>query len=135
MKKIFNHLFYRTYWWNIKIIKEKELPVLSAFLFTTGIIGINLMTIVFSVLTFAFKNPRLFPDWGYWALMIMALVSNYFLFIKKKKYKIILSHSENLSKLEKRKLDTFVIIYLFLTFFLFVILINESNNLLFQQGV
>lgn len=130
MKQIFYHLFYRTYWWNIKVIREKDLPVLSAFLFTSGIMGINLMSLVFAVLTFLFKNPRLFPSWGHIALMIIVLITNYFLFVRRKKYVNILSDSQLLTRIEKRKRDIIIIIYLIFTFVLFIFIINATQNLL-----
>ena len=124
MKMIFNHLFYRTYWWNIKIIREKDFPALSAFIFVSIMMQINLLTIIFGILFFVFNNTKLFPSWGHWCLMVIILTYNYFVFIRDKKYKTILEKSEKIIKPIKKKEDVIIILYLILSFLSFILLAN-----------
>ncbi len=126
MKKLFNHLFYRVYWWNIKIIKERDVPVLSAFVLTAGMMGINLLSI-FGLLVIGF-NVQLFPDGGYIPLLILVSINNYFWFIHGKKYSVIINKSEKLNNVVKRKLDIIVISYLILSLSLFFLIVNILNH-------
>ena len=127
MNYLFYHILYRTYWWNITIIKEKDAAVLSAFLFLTALIGLNLLTVIFFVLEFIVKNSNLFPRWGHLPIMFIVLIYNYFNFIHKKKYKAIISDAENIDKADKRKRDIIVSLYIFLTFFLAILVASQRS--------
>lgn len=135
MKFIFYHLFYRIYLWNIKVIKEKDFPVFSAYLFVTGMIGINLMSLTYIYLVFIIKDPRALPSWEHWIFIVITVIPTYFIFLHKKKFKKILDDSEKLSKLEKRKRDVAIFVYLLATFLFLIFTVNASQDLLFRQGI
>lgn len=135
MINIFNHIFYRVHCWNIKVIKEKDFPVLSAYLTISALLGINILSIIFMFLVYVIKNPQLYPTWGNWIIVVFSLVPNYYIFINKKKYKKILDESENLDKTEKRKKDIISIIYVLLTFLIGIYIINASREFLTHQGM
>ena len=132
---LFKHLFYRVYCWNINVIKEKDLPILSAYLFVSVLIGINIITLYSIIIIFVIKDSRLYPEWGYYIVMLVTFIPNYFYFIHRKKYKSILMESEIINKSKKRKWDILVIIYLLLSFIVGIYVINESRDLLVQLGL
>jgi hypothetical protein len=134
MQYLFYHLFYRVYWWNIKVIKEKDIPVLFAYALVSGLMGINLMSITACYLVFIIENPRAFPSWQHWIFIAIVCIPNYFIFIYKRKYKNIISDSESLSKEEKRKRDVAILFYIVTTLVFFIFIVNASQDLLFRQG-
>ena len=135
MKSLFNHIFYCAYCWNIHIIKEKDFPVLSAYLFVSVLIGINIISIYTIFAVYLIKNPTIYPDWGYWIIILLSFIPNYFTLIHKNKYKTILDHSQNLNKSEKRKKDIVMTLYIILTFLIGIYVIYASRDFLFQQCV
>jgi hypothetical protein len=123
MKYIFYHLFYRVYWWNIKVIKEKDFPVLSAYLFVSGLMSINVISLLSILLVFIIKDPQAAPIWNPWIIILITFLPNYFFFIHKKKYKDIIDNSQNLDKVEKRKRDIAILIYILLTFIILILVV------------
>ncbi len=123
MKYIFYHLFYRVYWWNIKVIKEKDFPVLSAYLFVSGLMSINVISLLSILLVFIIKDPQTAPIWNPWIIILITFLPNYFFFIHKKKYKDIIDNSQNLDKVEKRKRDIAILIYILLTFIILILVV------------
>jgi hypothetical protein len=134
MKFIFYHLFYRIYLWNIKVIKEKDFPVLSAYLFVTVMIGLNLMSLTSIYLVFIIKDPLALPSWEHWIFIIITVIPTYFIFLHKKKFKSILNDCENLSRIEKSKRDIVIFVYLLATLLFLIFISNASQDLLFRQG-
>lgn len=123
MKYIFYHLFYRVYWWNIKVIKEKDFPVLSAYLFVSGLMSINVISLLSILLVFIIKNPQGAPIWNPWVIIPITFLPNYFFFIHKKKYKDIIDNSQSLGKVEKRKRDIAILMYILLTFIIMILVV------------
>ena len=123
MKYIFYHLFYRVYWWNIKVIKEKDFPVLSAYLFVSGLMSINVISLLSILLAFIIKNPQEAPIWNPWVIILITFLPNYFFFIHKKKYKDIIDNSQSLNKVEKRKRDIAILMYILLTFIILILVV------------
>jgi len=135
MRNILYHIFYLVYWWNIKIIKEKDIPVLSAYLFVSVLIGLNIISLYSIFVIYVIRNPNAYPSWGHWLIILLSFVPNYFIFINKDKYKKILNESQNMNKTEKRKKDIISIIYVLLTFLIGVYIINASREFLTHQGM
>lgn len=135
MRKIFYQIFYRVYCWNIYIIKEKDLPILSSFLSVSALMGINIYSImgVFSI--FIVKDVKLYPDWIYLFVMFLSMTPNYFIFILDRKYKNILIDSEAMNKPEKKKRDVAMIIYIIITILFAAFVSISANKLKIQQGI
>ncbi len=128
MGKFFNHLFYRIYWWNMTIVKEKDFPVFSSLLGISIFQILNISTVIFVFLLYVLKDPMAYPKWVHLILMFLILILDYFIYIHKGKYKEIIKESENETKEALRKKDIYSIIYLLLTFGLFVWIIIKSRE-------
>lgn len=127
MKQIFYQIFYRVYYWNINIIKEKDLPVLSSFLSVSALMGINIYSIMGIFSIFIIKDVKLYPDWIYLIVMFFSMTPNYFIFIRDRKYKNIIHDSESMNRSEKKKRDINMIIYIVITI-LFAAFISISSR-------
>ncbi len=135
MKKIFYQIFYRVYCWNIYVIKEKDLPVLSSFLSVSALMGINIYSIMGGFSVFIIKDIKLYPDWIFWIVMVLSMMPNYFIFIRDRKYKNIIQDSEAMNKSEKKKRDVAMIIYTIITILIAAFVSISSRNLKIQLGV
>lgn len=135
MKQIFYQIFYRVYCWNIYVIKEKDFPVFSSFLSVSFLMGLNINSIIIGFLVFVFSDIYIYPDWGYWIVMLLSMTPNYFIFIRDRKYKNIIHDSEAMNKHQKRKRDIAMIIYIIITILVAVFVSISSRNLKIQQGI
>lgn len=129
MGNFFNHLFYRIYWWNRNIVKEKHLPIFSTLLGFSILRILNLTILIFIFLVYYVKNPLVYPKWLHIILMVVFLIIDYFNYIHNKYYIKIISQAENESKKEKKEKDIIIFIYLILTFGLLIFLIAEGRKL------
>src|SRR5690625_3233146 len=130
MEKFFNHLFYRIYWWNKTIVKEKDFPVFSSLLGISVFHILNISTLIFIILVYIFKNPMVYPKWIHLIIMFAVLVLDYFIYIHKKRYKEIIKSSENETKISLKRKDYFSLIYIIVSFGLFIWIIIKGRELL-----
>lgn len=130
MEKFFNHLFYRIYWWNKTIVKEKDFPVFSSLLGISVFHILNISTLIFIILVYIFKDPMVYPKWVHLIIMFVVLVLDYFIYIHKKRYKEIIKSSENETKISLKRKDYFSLIYIIVSFGLFIWIIIKGRELL-----
>lgn len=135
MIQLFYYIFYRVYCWNIYVIKEKDLPVFSSFLTISALMGLNINSFIIGFLVFVLKDIELYPDWGFWIIMLISITPNYFIFIKNKKYKTIISDCKSMKKSEKKKMDILMIIYVMVTILIVVFISISSRNFKIDQGI
>lgn len=126
---MFDHLFYRFYWWNLNIVKETGLPVFSSFLGVSVFKTININTLVYVFLVFSVKDVQLYPKWLHALVMLAVLVLDYFIYIHNGRYKEIIEESKNQAKQKLRRKDIIIVIYMILTFVLFFWAIFEGRKL------
>ena len=113
MKKIFDHLFYRVYWWNKSILKEKDFVILSTLLGFSVLHVLNISTIIFVYLVYVLEDTLAYSK--------MFHVSKRYISI------IHLSQKKNIRKL--RILDALVFTYVVFTFGLFIWIIIKGREL------
>lgn len=135
MIKLFYHIFYRVYYWNIYVIKEKDLPIFSSFLSVSALLGLNINSFIIGFLVFVVKEIELYPNWGFWIIMLISMAPNYFIFIKNKRYETILRNSESMNRSEKKKWDKAIIIYIVVTILIVVFVSISSRNFKINHGI
>ena len=129
MKKIFDHLFYRVYWWNKSILKEKDFVILSTLLGFSVLHVLNISTIIFVYLVYVLEDTLAYSKMFHVFLMFTISVIDYFIYIHSKRYISIihLSQKKNIRKL--RILDALVFTYVVFTFGLFIWIIIKGREL------
>ncbi|AWI25515.1 hypothetical protein HYN49_06175 [Flavobacterium pallidum] len=130
MKLFLYHFFYRMYWWNTQIVKEKNFPVFSALLGVSVFTMLNITTIIFAYLVFVLKNPLAYPKWLHIIVSAFALVLNYFIYVHKKKYLSILKTMSEVAKSKIRVRDALSTLYILLSFSMVVWIVICSRNAL-----
>ena len=124
-----NHLFYRIYWWNVRIVKEKDLPIFSALLGISILHILNVSAVIFAFYTFVLKDVQLYPKWLHILIMFLILAIDYFLFVHNGRYKTIISKID-VSDKRFQKLDFAIILYLIFTFAILGFTIIKGRELL-----
>lgn len=130
MGKFFNHLFYRIYWWNKVIVKEKDFPVFSSLLGISIFHILNISTLIFIYLVYVLKDPMAYPKWVHLILMFAVLVLDYFIYIHKGRYKEIIKVSEGETKKSLKTKDFISISYILVSFGLLIWIIIKGRELL-----
>lgn len=118
-----DYLFFRIYWWNKKIVKD-QLPLFSAILGTSILIGLNLITIFefvhFVILNSNNRSPKLL----FFLIGILAFLFCYFYFLPtKRSEKILTRYAIARSNTFKLK-DIFLLAYIITTFTTTILMLN-----------
>jgi len=128
MRKFFNHLFYRIHWWNVKIVKDKDLPIFSTLMGFSVFIIINLSTIIFAFYIFIWKNPLDYPKIVHFIIMVSVVVINYLIFIHNRKYIQILEMAKSVEKKRIHLNDKLTILYIIITFSSVIWIVLQSRK-------
>lgn len=123
MIKLFKYLYYRLYTWNLKKWGENDLPQWNALFGVSFMMFLNL-GLLGLLLQFLGVNIYLRNELPIKKLIIIMLglfVINYFLFIRKRDYILIIKELKKES-IKKRKINTILVwLYVILSFALFAI--------------
>jgi|GEM_PF-5727267 hypothetical protein len=130
MNLIFKHLFYRSYWWNAKIIKDNS-PVSGGAITVSLFKNINLLTFIFPLIEILKIRG------GSRLLLIIAssiliILTDLYYFVYKKNFEIIISETNLLEKKQLMKRDRILLIYVLFSIvsLIFVVTVFRSNRLL-----
>lgn len=130
MNLIFKHLFYRSYWWNTKIIKDNA-PVSGGAITVSLFKNINLLTFIFPLIEILKIRG------GSRLLLIIAssiliILTDLYYFVYKKNFEIIISETNLLEKKQLMKRDRILLVYIFFSIasLIFVVTVIRSNRLL-----
>lgn len=127
-----HHLFYRIYWWNIKVIKDNGTPVYMTFLGTIFLFGININSMLFIYGLIVYGNTLTMPDSLYWGLVCSLIVFNLLFYLRNGTYRYITK--KYIRKLEKKQIikrDIAVAMYIILSFAVYILVIvltGSANN-------
>ena len=125
--RFFDYLFYRVYWWNCKIVKEKELPLFSTFMGVSVFHGINVSTVYFFLL-YLIDDIQFNNKWIYSLLLCLILLFDYVFYFKSQRYKKIINvYFIDISKSNRLIKDIILIIYIIISIFLFLWILYTGN--------
>lgn len=120
MIKYLDYIYYKLYKATL-VGSLKDIAEWAAVIYFSGLIFVNLFTAIgflrkINVLPIFFsgKNQVI-------AFMIVLFLGGYFLFLHKKRYKIIIAKYEQESELERKKGNLIIWLYIIISFFLFFI--------------
>ncbi len=130
MIRLLDHLFYRMYWWNTNIVKEKDLTLFSALLGVATFHVINFSTLIFCYFVFVAKDVTTYPKWAHILLMITILIVDYIYFIHNCRYKKIVEDNFKSSRSELKRNDFYIIIYMSISIFAVIYIISKARELI-----
>lgn len=133
MTKFFNHLFYRVYWWNVKVVKESQLPLYSTVLGVSLFFYLNLSTVIFTILLYWVRDFSGFTKTQHILCGGIVLLIVYLTYVRTGRYEKVLKDSKEKPKSETRKLDIAVICYIFITFLLMILIIVKGREFNLSQ--
>lgn len=116
MIKLFDYLFFRVFWWNESIVKEKGMPILSTIIGVALFPYLNLLTLLYTIILLRYDGLPILPKWSIVLIGIFVVVSVYYGLVFKRDYKEIIKENKAYSKKEKTKKDIVIISYIILTF-------------------
>lgn len=128
MKLFFNHLFFRAYWWNKNIVKEKGSFLFSAVLGVSVFYVLNYVTLLFLFSLYYHNNPLAYAMQVHIIGMILIVAINYFIYSYNDNYRRVLERSKNMNKKTIRYFDIGITIYIFLTFLSFILILIKGKE-------
>ena len=115
MKIFFDYLFYRIYWWNTKVIKQKESPFFYTIAGVSAFYIINNTTIIISIYLLFNKSISHYPKLIQIAIMIFILCYCYYYYMHKRDREEIITYFKSLDPKKIKRLNFWLIIYIILT--------------------
>lgn len=126
MKTLFDHLFFRVYWWNYYIVKQGDLSLFSTLIGISIFKVLNISVIIFSIYIYLIKNIHSYPKLVHIIIMIFILIIDYLVYFYKGRYKLILNAAKHIENSELKRRDIIVVGYIILTFFTFAWIISQG---------
>ena len=114
------------YWWNTKIVKEKQLPIYSTLLGVATFHVINFSTVIFCFFLFVVKDVKAYPKWLHILCMVLIVCIDYLYFIHGNRYKKIIANDQSLQNL--RRNDFYIILYMILSIVAVILIIIEARK-------
>ena len=130
MKTLFNHLFYRVYWWNRNVLKEKDSLLYSTIIGISVFHALNYCTIIFAFFLYVIKDPLAYPKWAHIIMIVLIPLINYTIYWPKGYYKFVISEASNQPKDTLIKRDYILIAYIIITISSFIYMIVEGREFL-----
>jgi len=125
----FNYLFYRLYWLQTSILKEKDVPLFFAVLELSVLQGLNIIFIIefflFYILGLSFQlNKEIYIIIG-----LITFIIDFIYYKRKNRYRKIFKYFDQIEKKNKFIKDIFILIYVILTFILMIWLASEIREI------
>jgi hypothetical protein len=113
----FDHLTFRIYWWNTRIVKETDVPIFATILGVSVLQSLNISSLFFAIDAYLLNGSVKLSPWTGTVILIALCYLNQKRYVKTGYLlEIVLTKKA----VRKRQLDMGVIIYIILTFvFLF----------------
>ncbi len=127
----FDYFFYRNYWWDIKIIKNKDYPIFASIV---GVSFFQVMNVFFikSFIQFQLLDRKdvLDNEQNLLGIIIVAiiLVANYIYFNKSKRYKNIINKYRLWNSNRKYIYDILSVFYIIVTFISTIMIAYSVRN-------
>lgn len=122
MKRLFDHLFFRIYWWNIKIVKDSDFPIFSALIGLAFFHSLNITTLIFVILIMN-DWQMLYHKWVHLFLLFLILLIDFFIYVYKGKSNEIIEVEGLKDKRSIIKKDIAILIYMIVSIILFFLVV------------
>jgi len=126
------HLFYRIYWWNIKVIKDSGTPIYMTFLGTIFLFVMNINSLFFTFCLIKYGSTSQLPGFIYWINISVVILTNILIYFRRKKYKYLTTkYIKSLNERQIKSRDLAVIVYFILSFFIYfiiIVMVDNANN-------
>jgi len=124
MKIFFDFLFYRIYWWNKDILKEKNTVLFNTIIGLSAFFILNITTLLFGFFLYCLRDSSAYPKWLHIVMMILTVVITYTIYVPK--YKVIIAKFSNTKGFAKR--DIYLLAYILVTIILFIFISIQFRN-------
>ena len=114
MKIFFDYIFYRIYWWNTKVIKQKESPFFYTIAGVSALHIINTTTIIIGIYLLFNKSISHYPKLFQIVIMIFILCFCYYYYIHKSNNEEIIAYFKSLDSKKIKRLNIWLIIFIVL---------------------
>jgi hypothetical protein len=110
----FEYLFCRLYWWNTKIIKEKNIPFAYSISGLAMFHTLNVFPIYCILYVLLFDSYRIGGTLGINPFLTIGVIVIFIncLYFKKPKYPVLLKKFEKIPTKKKKKMDILCIVYI-----------------------
>lgn len=120
MVEFYHYMFYKAYLWQVRKMKDVNIPVYSSVLAMSFVISLNnaIVCDVVSYFVYYYRSPNI---WAYWIPLTVICVFNYWYFSKDSRWKSVVKWGDKMSRQEKRERNIYYWIYVIMTLLLFAI--------------
>ena len=101
MVEFYHYLFYKSYLWQVKVMKEIDYPIYSAVIMIGFVICLNYIT-VFDTVNYFVYHDRWPGKWNYWIPLTIILVFSYWYFTKNSRWKSVVKWGDVMPRIEKK---------------------------------
>lgn len=115
MKIFLDYLFYKIYWWNTKIIKQKDSPFFYSIMGLSAFYIVNYTTIIFFALLLINGNILIYPKWIQIVVMSIIVCYCYYYYMHKRDRYRIIQYFEGLNAIKIKRLNLSLVIFIILT--------------------
>ena len=132
MVEFYHYLFYKSYLWQVKVMKEIDYPIYSAVIMITFILSLNYSMIYEFVSYFIYHNRWTWEyPWVYYFPLGALFVLNYWYFSKNSRWKSVVKWGNEMPRIEKRGRNIYYLIYIVFTILAMVsVAYARMNNIL-----
>ena len=129
MVEFYHYLFYKSYLWQVKVMKEIDYPIYSAVIMITFILSLNYSMIYEFVSYFIYHNRWTWEyPWVYYFPLGALFVLNY---SKNSRWKSVVKWGNEMPRIEKRGRNIYYWIYIVFTILAMVsVAYARMNNIL-----
>lgn len=120
MVEFYHYMFYKAYLWQVRKMKNIDLPLYSSSILMSFVMSLNcaIVSDVVSYFVYYNGNPSV---WTYWIPLTIICVFNYWYFSKDSRWKSVVKWGDKMSCIEKRERNIYYWIYVITTLLLFAI--------------
>lgn len=131
MVEFYHYMFYKAYLWQVRKMKDVNIPVYSSVLAMSFVITLN-YDIVYDVVNYFVYHSRHPNEWAYWISFVVICVFNYWYFSKDSRWKSVVKWGDKMSHQEKRERNIYYWIYVIMTLLLFAAVFYITTENVFR---
>ena len=122
MVEFYHYLFYKSYLWQVKVMKEIDYPIYSAVIMITFILSLNYSMIYEFVSYFIYHNRWTWEyPWVYYFPLGALFVLNYWYFSKNARWQSVVKWGDKMPRIEKRRKNIYYWVYIVISLLLFAV--------------